>query len=191
MRKAQKVQLLILYHDSFYIQSITRKYFWVFFGSKQKDILYNGRIKESPVHFWSMFSMDRSALHCQGLLRHLSSWLRGSKKGQRHPHDCDNWKQNPVFPNTSWKRSLPFSRTALSERAYLLRNNLVILISKRMPSCLCESSRMRYVRSSGRKEEQERNIQYSLNPSLINPSIKIPELTIQGSSQKLQLHPCG
>lgn len=43
---------------------------------------YNGRIKESPVHFWSMFSVDRSALHCQGLLRHLSSWLHGSKKGQ-------------------------------------------------------------------------------------------------------------
>ena len=60
-----------------------------------------------------------------------------------------------------------------------------------MPSCLCESSRMRYVRSSGRKEEQERNIQYSSNLSLINLSIKIPELTIQGSSQKLELHSCG
>lgn len=60
-----------------------------------------------------------------------------------------------------------------------------------MPSCLCESSRMRYVRPTGRKEEQERNVQYSSNPSLINPSIKIPELTLQGSSYKLELHPCG
>lgn len=88
--EGSKSTAALLYHDSFYIQSITCKYFWVFFGSKQKDILYNGRIKENPVHFWSMFSMDRSALHYQGLLRHLSSWLRGSKKGQRHPHDCDN-----------------------------------------------------------------------------------------------------
>ena len=46
---------------------------------------YNGRIKESPVHFWSMFSVDRSALHCPGLLRHLSSWLHGSKKGPVAP----------------------------------------------------------------------------------------------------------
>lgn len=29
-----------------------------------------GRIKQRPGHFWSTFSVDRSALHCLGLLRH-------------------------------------------------------------------------------------------------------------------------
>lgn len=37
------------------------------------------------------------------------------------------------------------------------------------------------------QEEQERKVQYSLNPFLMNPSIKIPELTTQGSSQRLEL----
>lgn len=145
---------------------------------------YYGRIMEKASHSFEYVLtgrnngiLGRTILHCIELLRHLVSWPQGSKKPVAPPSLCTH-----TFPNTLWKRSLPFLRTALLEGPSLLRNNLVLLI--RMTSCLWEYSRMRYIRLGGRENRKEVFIQSNLNPFLMNPSTKFPGLLFRAQVKR-------
>lgn len=116
-----------------------------------------------------------------GYSRHLASWPQGSKRVIT--------KDAPVyFQIPPESGHYLFLRTTLLEGPSLLRNNLVLLKRIEMPSCLRVFSDETH--QGQQKTEQKRNVWYSLNPFLMNPSIKTPELTIQGSSQKIELHIC-
>lgn len=101
MRKGSKVQMLILYHDYFHMRIL-----WE-----------NKRANHSLEHVLDggyTSILGRTLLHCKRLLKTSSILASGQQTG-------DNQRCTCTFPNTPWKRPLPFSENYSSRGIFFIK----------------------------------------------------------------------